>query len=84
MTNRSRAALLAVAIATGFAVTGGAASAAATGPFSPLKPVTVAEGGGVELATYGHWGRRCYRECHRGWHGRLHCSWECYRPRRWW
>lgn len=85
MLNKYRAALIAVAIAAGSAMASGSASAAVTGPFSPLKSATAVDGGGVELATWrGHWGRRCYRECYRGRYGRLYCTWNCYRPRRWW
>jgi hypothetical protein len=84
MLTKYRAALVALTIAAGTAMTAGTASAAVTGPFTPLKTATIAEGGGVELATYSHWGRRCYRECYRGRHGRLYCTWNCYRPRRWW
>ncbi len=81
MLNKYRAALLAVAFAAGSAMATGSASAAVTGPFTPLNIATAADGGGVELAS---WGRRCYRECFRGRYGRLHCTWRCYRPRRWW
>jgi hypothetical protein len=86
MLNKYRAALLAVSLAAGCAMAGGSASAAVVGPFSPLQAATAVEGGGVELATYGHhhWGRRCWRDCYRGYYGRLHCTWRCYRPRRWW
>ncbi len=84
MTSRFRVALIVAALACGGAFTSGTASAAPAGPFSPLQTATVADGGGVELANYGHWGRRCYRDCFVGRHGRTYCTWKCYRPRRWW
>ena len=84
MTDRYRAALIAASMVFGVALASGGASAATVSPLSPLQPLTVTDGGGVELASYPGWGRRCYRDCFIGRHGRTYCTWKCYRPRRWW
>lgn len=60
-----------------------ASSAAPTAPVSALNSVIGSNQIEIEKASY-RWGRRCYRECHVGRHGRLYCTWHCYRPRRWW
>lgn len=79
-TLRSATLALLVTAAAGLATS--AAQAAPAGQFSPLKSVVAADGS-VEQINY-RWGRRCYRACHVGRHGRLWCTWRCYRPRRWW
>ena len=84
MTYRYRAALIAASMTAAVLLTSGVASASSISPLSPLQTMTVTESGGVELANYGHWGRRCYRDCFVGRHGRTYCTWKCYRPRRWW
>jgi hypothetical protein len=81
-----RAAMAALVLAGAAIIGSGGANAAAGGQFSPLPALSVGSGATLELANYRErgWGRRCYRECHVGRHGRTFCSWECYRPRRWW
>jgi hypothetical protein len=81
MTTTYRAVAAALVLGATAILGSGGASAATAGNFSPLKSVIAGQSGGVEQAT---WGRRCYRECHIGHHGRRYCVWECYRPRRWW
>jgi hypothetical protein len=57
---------------------------------SQMPGAAAPSSGGLQLAEYrhgygrGNWGRRCYRECYRGHYGRMYCTWNCYRPRRWW
>jgi hypothetical protein len=68
------------------AITTIGASTSIAAPASPLNPLTSVAGateGRVEQIDY-RWGRRCYRDCHVSRHGRLYCTWHCYRPRRWW
>jgi hypothetical protein len=48
-----------------------------------LKSLVEASGSPVEQID-SRWRRRCYKECFVGRHGRLYCSWKCYRPRVWW
>jgi hypothetical protein len=78
-----RSAIAALVLGTAAMLGSGAANAAATGGFSPLKTATADAGGGLQLVYGGH-GRSCYKDCHVGRHGRVFCSWQCYRPRRWW
>jgi len=78
-----RSATTAVLFAAAAGLAGTAANAAPAGQFSPLKSVVQASGGAIEQVDH-RWGRRCYRQCHVGRHGRLWCTWHCYRPRRWW
>ena len=76
-----RAAAAALVLGGAAVLAGGSASAATAGNFSPLKSVVAEAKSGVEQANYG---RRCFRDCRVGRHGRTYCSWECHRPHRWW
>jgi hypothetical protein len=71
------------ALALGVGVLSGPAAAAVIGPFSQPLQLSDAEADSALLQNAAY-GRRCYRECRFGHHGRRHCVWTCYRPRRWW
>ena len=63
-------------LAAAFSIPAGAAQ--------PLPGLATASAVTEKVSYRRGWNRHCWRECRIGRHGRLYCTWHCYRPRRWW
>lgn len=83
MKSTIRTATSAMLVAAALGLGAGMANAAPAGQFSPLKSIAESSSSAIEKVD-SRWGRRCYRKCFVGRHGRTYCTWKCYRPHRWW